>query len=200
LICLNSGLTVAAPDNTGMGLCPIDSPCVSLGEPGLWKYSFDYVPKRATVFVNLYNNEWNTNFPEWQDGSWVSRVQLWPIRGTDEARNLVVPSWEARLPLLAAVADGPAGKLPKEQAGLSVSRPGVLVTAFGPNPDGQGTLLRAWDQTGVSGEVVVTLPARYKTATPVTLRGENAGEPVTLRGQKLAFRLPAYAPASYLLE
>ena len=81
----------------------------------------------------------------------------------DDLANLVVPSWEARLPLLAAVADGPAGKLPPTQAGLSVSRPGVLVTAFGPIPTATGTLLRVWEQSGVSGELVVTLPAGCKT-------------------------------------
>ena len=70
-----------------MGICPIDSPCVSLGEPGLWRYSQAFQPQKPTVFVNLYNNEWNTNFPEWQDGTWSSRVRLWPTQGEDSART-----------------------------------------------------------------------------------------------------------------
>ena len=196
LICLNSGLTITGSDNLGVGLCPVNSPCVSLGEPGLWKYSIDYVPRKATVFVNLYNNEWNTNFPEWQDGSWVSRVRIWPTI------DLMVSSWEARLPLLAAVAEGPAGKLPKTQSGLTASRAGILVTAFGGNPDGIGTLLRVWEQSGNAGEFSVTFPAGadYKTATPVNLRGEVLGDPLQVRDRKLTFLLRAYAPASFRLE
>jgi hypothetical protein len=202
LICLSSGLTITGGDGVGVGLCPVNCPCVSLGEPGLWKYTFDCEPKRATVFVNLYNNEWNTNFPEWQEGSWTSRVRLWPTaKNASLAQSLVVPSWEARVPLVAATANGPAGKLPPAQAGLSISRSGVLVTAFGANPDGPGTLLRVWEQTGTSGELAVTLPAgeKFTTATPVNLRGEKTGEPVRVTNGKLTFSLHAYAPASFIL-
>jgi len=115
---------MAGSDGPGIGLCPLDSSCVSLDEPGLWKFSLDFKPKKSAAFVNLYNNEWNTNFPEWQDGSWSSRVRLWVTRGGGLGEDLIVPSWEARLPLVAAVADGPAGKLAKKAQGLSLSRPG----------------------------------------------------------------------------
>jgi hypothetical protein len=202
--CLSTGLTVCGNDSGGVGICPIDSPCVSLGEPGLWRYSQDFHPQRATVFVNLYNNEWNTNFPEWQDGSWSSRVRLWPTAGNDIGTNLVVPAWEARLPLLAAAADGPGGSLPTSQAGLQLSRQGILVTAFGADPDGanHGTLLRVWEQSGVSGPLTVTLPPGQKavTATQVNLRGEKTGEPMPIQGGKLTFNLGAYAPASFILN
>lgn len=201
--CLNTGLTITEPNGGGVGLCPLDSPCVSLDQPGLWKYSLDYIPKKPSAFVNLYNNEWNTNFPEWQGGSWSSRVRLWLARRkSDRARDLIVPSWEARLPLLAAVADGPAGKLPKTQAGLSLSRSGVLVTAFGRNPDGAGVLLRLWEQVGQSGEVAVRLPAglSVRTAQPVDLRGQPAGQPLAVQDHQFQTRLGACAPISFLLQ
>ena len=94
------------------------------------------------------------------------------------------------------------GKLPLEQKGLSVSRPGVMVTAFGANPDGEGTLLRVWEQTGVSGELTVQLPGGIDaaTATPVNLRGEKTGEAVPVQSGALTFDLGAYAPASFLLS
>lgn len=199
--CLSNGLTVTGQDGGGAGLCPLDSSCVSLGAPGLWQFSLSDVSRGSGVFVNLYNNEWNTNFPEWQDGSWSSRVRLWPImKKSDLASDLIVPSWEARLPLLAAVADGAGGKLPPTQTGLSLSRTGVLLTAFGPNPDGAGTVLRVWEQAGVSASLTVTLPGSFTTATPVDLRGEKLGERMPIQAGTLTFPLKAYAPASFILQ
>ena len=208
--CLSTGLVLRGDDRSGVGLCPIDSPCVSLGEPGLWRYSQTFQPQKSSVFVNLYNNEWNTNFPEWQDGSWSSRVRLWPTQGEDLGKNLTVPAWEARLPLLAAdpgyrvPADGRrpgvpgAGSLPAVQSGLSVSRAGVLVTAFGADPDlvNKGTLLRVWDQSGASGELVVNLPAGFQaaSATAVDLRGEKTGSPIPIKDGRLDFRPACLLP------
>jgi hypothetical protein len=201
LYAVQSGVALNSPDGTGASLCPLDSPLVSVGEPGLWKYTFDCFPQRPTVFVNLYNNMWNTDYPYWVEGSWSSRVRVWPTaKGTATAADLAGRSWEARVPLLAAVADGAGGRLPKTQAGVSVSRPGVLVTAFGANPDGQGTLLRVWDQSGESGKLTVTLPGKFTSATPVNLRGDKTGEPVAFSGGKFNFKLGAFAPASFTLE
>ena len=200
--CLNTGLTITGTEGPGIGLCPLDSPCVSLDEPGLWKFSLDFVPRKPVVFVNLYNNEWNTNFPEWQDGSWSSRVRLWLTRGSGLGEQLIVPSWEARLPLLTAVANGPAGTLPRKSQGLRLSRSGVLVTAFGQNPDGPGTLLRLWEQAGQAGPCEVHLPAglNVSVARPVTLRGEPDGQAVPLSGKDLTVTLRAFAPRTFILE
>ncbi len=180
LMAVASGVAVTSAKGGGAAICPLDSPLVSLGKPGLWEWSLDYVPKTPAVFVNLYNNMFNTNFPLWQGGSWSERVRLWPVAASaDIAEDLAVTSWEARTPLLAAAADGPAGKLPLSQSGLTLSRRGVLLTALGTDPDGgEGTLLRLWDQSGTSGPLVVTLPAGMKVteAVPVNLRGA-AGRP-----------------------
>ncbi len=194
LYAVATGVSIAGAGQVGVSLCPLDSPLISLDQPGLWWWTLDFLPKKPTVFVNLYNNEWNTNFPLWQDGSWSERVRLWPTA------ELLVPSWEARVPLLAALATKPGGKLPAEQAGLSVSRPGVLVTAFGNNPDGAGTLLRVWDQTGATGEIAVNLPSCFKAAVPVDLRGEKTGPPIVITKASLKFTLKPFAPASFLLE
>ena len=202
LLCLNSGMTVTGPDGFGVGLCPLDSPLVSLDEPGLWRFSLHYTPKRARIFVNLYNNQWDTNFPLWQDGSWNSRVRLWVVRGADAEQNIITPSWEARLPLIAAYENGPRGKLPVAKTGLKLSRRGVLVTLFGPDPYSDKTLLRVWEQAGNSGALTVTLPADFAAtrAWPVNLRGEPAGDAVKLRNGGFSFKLGAFAPASFRLE
>jgi hypothetical protein len=110
---------------------------------------------------------------------------------------------EARVPLRAARSRTRPGPLPPTQAGLTLSRRGVLVTAFGEDPDGQpGTLLRVWEQGGIGGPLTVTLPVglRATTAQPVTLRGESRGAPLAVAEGRLTFELNAYAPASYLLR
>ena len=164
----------------------------------------DFMPKKPSVFVNLYNNMWNTNFPLWQDGSWSERVRFWPTaKDTLTVQDLTAKSWEARVPLIALKPTVThTGKLPTAQAGVAVARPGTLVTAFGPNPDGDGTILRVWEQAGISGDLTITLPvsARYHTATPVNLRGEKSGDSLQITGGRLGIDLKAYAPASFVLE
>lgn len=202
LLYLNSGMTVTGPDGFGVGLCPMDSPLVSLDEPGLWKFSHHFIPKRGRVFINLYNNQWDTNFPLWQDGSWRSRIRLWVVRGHDDEKNLIRPSWEMRAPLVAEFAKGAAGKLPAESSGLELSRRGVLVTSFGADPYSDKTLLRLWEAAGLSGKLIVKLPAgmNVKQAIPVNLRGEPAGKPVKVKNNSFEINLPAFAPASFVFD
>ncbi len=201
LLAVNSGLTVAGADGRGVGLCPLDSPLVSLDAPGCWKYSLDFVPRHGRVYFNLFNNQWTTNFRLWNEGTWTSRVRLWSVDGGDMARALVVPAAEARSPLLAGYADGPAGSLPATQRGLEVSSPGLLVTAFGPNPDGDGTVLRLWECAGRAGECDIRLPEFWKanTAQPVDLRGQPQGAPVPIQDGHLRAAVQPFAPTTFVL-
>ncbi|MEO6284336.1 MAG: hypothetical protein ABIN80_22080 [Dyadobacter sp.] len=203
LMAVNSGVSVTAADKSGVALSPVDSPLISLGEPGLWKFDMEHTPKKATVFVNIYNNMWNTNFPLWQDGSWSEKVRIWGVGENAETnKNLVGNAWEARLPLLTGVADGTAGQLSRRKTGLSTSRGGALVTAFGENPDGAGIIFRLWEQAGVSGNMTVSLPekSKFTKATPVNLRGELTGTVIAVSNDKFSFFLGANMPASFVLE
>jgi hypothetical protein len=191
----------------GVGVASSDLPLWSIGEPGLWKYSPKYLPRKAELFANLYNNQWNTNYPLWIDGTWSASIRLWPVsEKASEEEALFTPAWEYRQGFLTGYADGPGGKLPVTQTGLSLSRKGIRVTAFCPNPDAdqgvEGTLVRVWEQAGQSGEVALTLPEGFKAtkAQPVSLRGEKAGKAVSIKGGKLTFELGAYAPASFVIR
>ena len=127
---LNTGLTITDARGRGVGICPLDHPLVSLDVPGCWKYSPDFVPKRPVVFVNLFNNQWNTNFRLWNGGTWSSRVRLWPVTACQAEASLIAQALEARVPLQAVAAAGTAGQLAATQAGLELSRRGVQVTAW----------------------------------------------------------------------
>ena len=216
LFCLNGGLTVEGADGSRTGICPIDAQLVSLERPGLWHYSRDFVAHKPDVFVALFNNLYSTNFAQWIEGTWSSRVRLWPIDGQKStAASLIGNSWEARLACLTAVADGARGKLPPQATGLAVymaeklpspseiGDPGPLVTAFGPNPYGEGTLLRLWEQVGDGGAFEVHLPAGMDvgTAQPCDLRGQPTGAAIPVSGKgTFSVTIRSMAPASFILS
>jgi hypothetical protein len=202
VFCISSGMTITGPDGKGVGLCPIDSPLVSIGHPGLYQYSKEFGSREPVVFVNVFNNVWGTNFQQWTEGTWQSRVRIWAVEGKGIEADLITPSWEARAPCKAAFFDGPAGTLPPSQSGIELSRKGVLVTAFGPNPDGEGMLFRLWEQAGEDGICRVRLPdgMEVKQAQPCDLRGRPRGEPLAVRDGSIEVPLTHFAPASLLLE
>jgi len=198
---LANGMAVIAPDGRGVGVCPLDAPVVSIEHTGGYRYSKDFLPTKPIVIVNLYNNLYGVNFQQWISGSWSSRVRLWVVEGYEAGASLWAPARECRMPLEAGAADGAAGKLPLEQRGIELSRPGVEITAFGPNPDGPGLILRLWEQAGNDGECTVQLPAGLKVASaqPCDLRGRPQGSPIAVRNGAFSIALGHNAPASLLL-
>ncbi|MDH7461721.1 glycoside hydrolase family 38 C-terminal domain-containing protein [Chitinophagaceae bacterium 26-R-25] len=214
LYAVGTGVTIADKDGAGIAFYPFDHSLVSLDRPGIWKFTKDFVPHKPAIYLNLYNNQWNTNYRYWYTGTWSSKVRIWTFGKNQTGKSaLVTPSLEAGNPLLLAKFDGPAGKLPVEQKGISVSRRGVEVTAFrhdSPfNPvfasnaaSNKATLLRLWEQEGVSGNVTVTFPdgLKYTSATPVNLRGEIVGKKMAVTNNSMSFFLHAFAPVSFVLE
>ncbi len=199
---INTGVSLTDGRGRGVGFCPIDYPLVSLDTPGCWRYSLDFVPRKPVAYVNLFNNQWDTNFRLWNQGTWTSRVRLWAIGRYAAEPALITPSLEARYPLLAAVADGAPGALPPRGRGLELSRKGILVTAFGSNPDGPGTVLRLWEQAGESGTVRVRLPegTTIRQVQPVDLRGRPIGKPIAVKNGSFKLQVGAFAPASVVLN
>ena len=202
---VNNGVSIYdGVTGAGIGICSQDAPLVSLGEPGEYKFDKRYEPKKPYIYINLYNNHWRTNFPAWiGNGQRMSaKVRVWAFDKFTSEGSLYTPAMETRVPLLVACSKVKNGKLLVMQQGISLSRKGVALTAFGPNPDGDGTVLRVWEQGGTTGKLEVTLPsdAKFATAQPVNLRGEKTGETVKLTDGKFSFDLHAYAPASFILK
>ena len=201
---VNTGLAVLDESGGGLGICALDSPLVSLDQPGCWKYDPVFAPQRSHVYVNLFNNQWTTNFRFWNEGTWTSRVRLWPLEEGNADQSMTVTALEARYPLLAAAADASPGTLPAEQAGVSVSSKGALVTAFGGNIDGHGTVLRLWELAGQSGACTVRVPETLASQSVrcVDLRGQTAQDTAaplpTDGGQTIT--LKPFTPVSLLFE
>ena len=216
VFCLNGGLTVEGADGSRTGICPIDAQLVSLERPGLWHYSRDFVAHKPDVFVMLFNNVYSTNFAQWIDGSWSSRVRLWPIdrrESTAVVADRQLVGGPRRMPgrrigrragQAAAAGDRPG----RREAGVPRSRSrvmagpssrGPLVTAFGPNPYGEGTLLRFWEQAGDGGALAVHLPRGMNvgTAQPCDLRGQPTGSPITVSDGVFNATDPVHGPGKF---
>ena len=206
LLGVNTGVALFDEEGRGAGFCVIDSPLVSLDTPGCWRYSLDFVPRRPVAYVNLFNNQWSTNFRLWNSGTWSSRVRVWAIDHYEPGRSLVTPSLEARYPLQAAVEDGPTGTLPPRQEGIELDQSGILMTALGDNPDGEGTILRLWELAGRSGACGLRFPQRMKVRSlqPIDLRGRILGKAIAVTesstgGGLCIVSVKGFAPASFLL-
>jgi len=199
---ISTGVSLTDAAGHGVGFCPMDYPLVSLDEPGCWRYSLDFVPKKPVAYVNLFNNQWDTNFRLWNQGTWTSRVRLWAIQNQAAEPSLITPSLEARNPLLAAASDGAPGVLQPSRRGLELSRKGIQITAYGSNPDGPGTVLRLWEQAGQSGTVEVRLPEgmNVKHVQSVDLRGRPVGQPIPVRNGSFKVQVGAFAPISLVLD
>ena len=202
IFCLNTGLNVLGSGGPGAGLCPIDSPLVSLGRPGLYRWSRTFEPRKPVVLVNLFNNLFGTNFQQWIGGSWSSRVRLWPAGGANIESDLITPAWEARSPLLAAATAGPAGPLPPMQAGIELSRKGTLVTAWGRTPTATAPCCGFGSSRANRGRAGFTCPNRsaQEAVQPCDLRGRPQGPPLALRDGSFGISLTPFSPLSFLIR
>ena len=177
---------------------------VSLGEPGCWRFSWDYLPEKVDVFINLFNNQWNTNFRLWNEGSWRQTVRLWTFEHYDPEASLIRPALEARFPLVGRAAPdaGKRGSQPPKATGLQLSRRNVLVTSFGVDPATQKLMLRLWEQAGEDGPCVITLPKglNIQSAQPCDLRGRPSGHPLAVKGSCLQVDVRHNAPLNLVLN
>lgn len=197
---LNTAMAVVDDAGAGVGINTADAPGVSLDTPGLFRFSGEYKPHRPNVFVNLYNNQWGTNFCEWIEGSFSAKVQIWPITDYAAERSLITPMEELRQPIVGVHADGAAGELPVSASGVEVSMKGVLVTAF--DADKDGATLRLWEQAGGKGNCQVTLPkgSEYTRAVICDLRNVRSDEVVKVENGVVNVKVEPYKPLTMRLE
>jgi hypothetical protein len=134
--------------------------------------------------VNLFNNQWNTNFRLWNEGTWRQSVRVWTFPQYDPETSLIRPALEARFPMVgrSAAESRKPGNQPSEARGLRLSRRHVLVTSFGVDPGTQKPMLRLWEQAGKDGSCMITLPKglAVRAVRPCDLRGRPVGEPIAV--------------------
>ena len=200
---LNTSMTMFDQSGGGVVLnCP-DAPGISIDYPGLFKFSETKDLSTGKVYANLYNNQWGTNFTEWIEGSFSSTFYIWNYDAYNSEESFITPSEETRIPLYGMYFDGKKGGLPPSQGGISLSRKGVLLTAFGENRDGEGTILRLWEQAGNGGicNIILSEGSGFKKANLCNLRGEIiSNTEINILKNSFEIMIGANQPVSLILK
>jgi alpha-mannosidase len=198
-----NGLSVISSDKSGISLYPEDANIISLNEPGLYKTPYKkFKSVNKDLFLNLYNNLWGVNFRLWIGGSWTSATRIWTFEHYDNEASLMTPSEEAKVSLHAAFSEDKPGKFPVDAQGIGLSRKGIVITAFGKNPDGEGTVLRLWETSGHDGKCTIVLPdySVFKTVQLCDLRGTSLGSVFPIKQRKVTIDINHYSPVSMILK
>ena len=143
----------------GMLVMPMDSPLLSIGSPAIERFEGSGGPGVPCLFFNLFNTQWGTNFPQWIEGTLVSRFRLLPHKGDWRSARAWEHAAAAFQPPACRPAGAPAGSAGALQSLMEVrGLPLETVTIKGAE-DGSGLILRLRDPTGRAARRVLHLPA-----------------------------------------
>jgi hypothetical protein len=192
---------VASP-NVSVGLVPIDSPLVTLGDinRGTWPERFE--PQRGTIFSYALNNYWHTNFRRVQSGEFTFRYML--TSGKQLApEELTRLGWEAMTPveigqLISNDKFGdPVGPLPPDPTSfLELPSPDLVVVNWKVAEDGQGTIIRLLEVGGHSPTATLRLPLFAISQAWKTNAVEENQSPLNPTGDSLTVSLKPHEIAT----
>jgi alpha-mannosidase len=154
---------VASPE-VSVGLIPIDSPLVTLGDinRGTWPDRFE--PKSGTIFSYALNNYWHTNFRRVQSGDFTFRYvltsgkQLTPEELARLGRDAMTPIEIGQLISNDKFGDPVEPLPPNPTSFLEVSAPNVVVENWKVAEDNQGTILRLLEVGGQAASARLDFP------------------------------------------
>jgi hypothetical protein len=147
----------------GVLVIPRDTPVFSIGSPAIARFDGSAVPGGSTLYFNLFNTQWGTNFPQWIGGDFRFRFRLVPHAGDWRAAR----AWELAaaalqppscLPVHPTASAGPAWGLLRNPV------PGLETVTLKTAEDGSGVILRLREPTGRGGRR--TLRFRLPAAGP----------------------------------
>lgn len=76
LYCMENGM-IAVGEKAGVCIRSLDTPLAAIGTPGVYRYSPKYTEHiHPGIYVNLFNNMWGTNFPQWIGGNLEFRFEI----------------------------------------------------------------------------------------------------------------------------
>lgn len=84
LLNMEEGITVLE-DGARLHIRPLDTPLVSVGSSGVYEYHKEFPRDRQPqLWFQLFNNMWGTNFPQWIEGSFRFRYEVWSTAAEEE--------------------------------------------------------------------------------------------------------------------
>lgn len=186
LYCLEDGIAVLG-EKVGVSVKTMDAPLAALGDPGVYRYSPVFTePEHPTVYFNLFNNMWGTNFPQWMGGDFSFRFSLSGITRKDADKLAVM--WEDSLDSVAVLSDAEGA----ETTDLTLPENMKLI---GVKALDQGIVLTFLDLMGEKSER--TLRVGGFCLTPCGLFGEPQGED---KAEEYTFEAQPFGQQSFYLE
>jgi alpha-mannosidase len=170
-----------------VGLVNVDSFLWTFGDVlrGTWPTKFE--PKSSTDFAYVMNNYWGTNYVAAQGGDFTFRYALTSAARLDPAAMSRM-GWNETTRLESTLfksqdraAPAPPDALPAERLSfLQTSDPSVLLSAWKPAEEGEGSVLRFIELGGGARRRVRVTSPLFGTATVRTCNAvEDCGEPNT---------------------
>lgn len=153
-----------ASSGLSVGLVPIDSPLVTLGDinRGTWPEQFE--PKSATIFSYALNNYWHTNFRRVQSGDFTFRYiltsgrDLLPGDLARIGRSAMTPLELGQLVGNDKFGDPERPLSTAPTSFLELDSPSVVVENWKVAEDGNGTLVRLLEVEGIPTRAHLTFP------------------------------------------
>lgn len=185
---------VASPD-LSVGLVPIDSPLVTLGDinRGTWPKKFE--PKSGTLFSYVLNNYWHTNFRRRQSGDFTFRYVLTSGERLSSAelarlgRASMTPIEIGQLVSNDKFGDPAEPLTPNPTSFLEVDSPNVVVVDWKVAEDGHGTVVRLLETGGQSADARLHFPLFTVNQAWTTNAAEENESQLKIENHSLAVSL-----------
>ena len=148
LYCLENWVDICDKEE-GLLFIPFDTPLLSIGKPGIERYSPDYAPQDPIMYFNAFNNQWGTNFPQWIGGNFELKYRIIPHTGNWQEVNAFRKSKEAVVPLISNFTVEAEISLKSKSNSLVLNElNSVEILALKASEDGEGFILRLREALG----------------------------------------------------
>jgi len=191
-----------ASASLSVGVVPVDSPLITLGDivRGTWPEEFR--PKSGTIFSYAMNNYWHTNFRRVQSGDYTFRYAVTSGRDLAPA-ELARFGRAAMTPLEVGELvpndkfDDPERPLPPGSSSfLEVDAPNVAVVNWKAADDGKGTIIRLLETGGTAATAHLTFPMFSVESAWRSTASEENQQPLNPSGHSLTVDLKPHEIAT----